>query len=76
MITNHDEYPHPATPSPDPYPRSGTSLSTSCEQGADATVIMAKTHHRSIRTAARYTRPGLAAVTQATELLDPPQRRG
>jgi integrase len=46
------------------------------EQGADATVIMAKTHHRSLRTAARYTRPGLAAVTEATELLEPPQRRG
>lgn len=46
------------------------------EKGADATVIMAKTHHRSIRTLARYTRPGLAAVTAATELLDPPQRRG
>jgi len=33
---------------------------------------MAKTHHRSIRTAARYTKPGLAAVT---ELLDPSRRR-
>jgi hypothetical protein len=28
------------------------------EKGVDATVIMAKTHHRSIRTVARYTRPG------------------
>lgn len=46
------------------------------EAGADATVIMAKTHHRSIRTVARYTRPGLAAVTVATELLDPPRRHG
>lgn len=46
------------------------------EKGVDATVIMAKTHHRSIRTVARYTRPGLAAVTDATALLDPPQRRG
>lgn len=45
------------------------------EQGVDATVIMSKTHHRSIRTVARYTRPGLAAVTEATTLLDPPQRR-
>jgi site-specific recombinase XerD len=44
------------------------------EAGADSTVIMAKTHHRSIRTAARYTKPGLAAVTQATELLDPPSQ--
>lgn len=32
---------------------------------------MAKTHHRSIRTAARYTRPGLAAVSAATEHLEP-----
>jgi integrase len=46
------------------------------EAGADSTVIMAKTHHRSIRTAARYTKPGLTAVTQATELLDPPRRQG
>lgn len=46
------------------------------EKGTDATVIMAKTHHRSIRTLARYTRPGLATVTAATELLDPPHRRG
>jgi hypothetical protein len=38
-------------------------------------VIMAKTHHRSIRTTARYTKPGLAAVTKATEHLDPPHRR-
>lgn len=44
------------------------------ESGEDATVIMAKTHHRSIRTAARYTKPGLAAVTKATERLDPPRR--
>ena len=42
------------------------------EAGADSPVIMAKTHHRSIRTAARYTKPGLAAVT---ELLDPSRRR-
>ena len=46
------------------------------EAGADSTIIMAKTHHRSIRTTARYTKPGLAAVTQATELLDPPRRQG
>lgn len=45
------------------------------EAGTDATVIMAKGHWRSIRTAARYTRPGLAAITTATELLDPPHRR-
>ena len=35
-------------------------------KGVDATVIMAKTHHRSIRTVARCTRPGLAAVTDTT----------
>jgi hypothetical protein len=37
---------------------------------------MAKTHHKSIRTVARYTKPGLTAITHATELLDPPRRRG
>jgi hypothetical protein len=37
---------------------------------------MAKIHHRSIRTVARCTWPGLAAITQATALLDPPRRRG
>jgi hypothetical protein len=36
---------------------------------------MAKTHHRSIRTTAHYTKPGLAAVTKATERLDPPHPR-
>ncbi|MGH7744332.1 MAG: tyrosine-type recombinase/integrase [Candidatus Dormibacteria bacterium] len=45
------------------------------DAGADATVIMAKGHWRSIRTAARYTKPGLTAITTATELLDPPHRR-
>ncbi len=40
----------------------------------DVTVIMTKTHHRSIRTVARYTRPGLAAVTAATEHLEPSRR--
>ena len=45
-------------------------------QGTDAAVIMAKIHHRSIRTVARCTWPGLAAITQATALLDPPRRRG
>jgi integrase len=46
------------------------------EAGEDSSVIMAKTHHRSIRTAARYIKPGLAAVTKATERLEPPRRRG
>jgi integrase len=45
------------------------------DRKVDATVIMAKTHHRSIRTVARYTKPGLEAVAAATELLDPPRRR-
>jgi site-specific recombinase XerD len=45
------------------------------EAGTDSTVIMAKTHHRSIRTTARYTKPGLAAVTDATKLFEPPHRR-
>lgn len=45
------------------------------DAGAAAT-IMAKGHWQSLRTAARYTRPGLAAVTTATDLLDPPHRRG
>jgi hypothetical protein len=49
---------------------------THLEAGVDATVIMAKTHHKSIRTAAHYTKPGLAAVTAATELLDPTHRDG
>lgn len=46
------------------------------EAGEDSSVIMAKTHHRSIRTVARYVKPGLAAVTKATERLDLPRRRG
>ena len=45
------------------------------DAGTDATVIMAKGHWQSIRTAARYTRPGLAAITTATVALDPPHRR-
>ncbi|MGZ4618755.1 MAG: hypothetical protein ACXV3F_08510 [Frankiaceae bacterium] len=32
--------------------------------------------HRALADVARYTRPGLAAVTNATALLDPPQRHG
>ena len=45
------------------------------DAGTDATIIMAKGHWRSIRTAARYTRPGLQAITTATEALDPTNRR-
>jgi integrase len=45
------------------------------EAGHDATVIMAKTGHKSLRTLQRYVRPGLAAVHQATESLSSPRRR-
>lgn len=45
------------------------------ESGEDSSVIMTKTHHRSIRTTAHYTKPGLAAITKATERLDPPHPR-
>ena len=45
------------------------------DAGTDATIIMAKGHWRSIRTAARYSRPGLPAITTATESLDPPRPR-
>lgn len=45
------------------------------ENGVDATIIMAKGHWQSIRTAARYTKPGLAAITTATEQLNPPHQR-
>jgi hypothetical protein len=47
------------------------SAATHLEAGADATVIMAKTH-RSLPSVVRYTRPGLAAVTAATELAHRP----
>jgi len=46
------------------------------EAGIDATVIMAKTGHKSLRTLQRYVRPGLTAVHQATESLSSPRRRG
>lgn len=39
-------------------------------------LIMAKTRHRSPRTAMRYVHPGAAAVAEVTELLDPPRRTG
>ena len=39
-------------------------------------LIMAKTRHRSPRTAMRYVHPGAAAVAEITELLDPPRRTG
>lgn len=46
------------------------------EQNVPLQLIMAKTRHRSPRTAMRYIKPGPAAVADVTELLDPPRRRG
>lgn len=37
-------------------------------------MIMAKTRHKSPRTAMRYVNPSAAAIAQVTELLDPPRR--
>ena len=37
-------------------------------------LIMAKTRHKSPRTAMRYVRPGDAAVAEVTSLLAPPRR--
>ena len=36
---------------------------------------MAKTRHKSSRTAMRYVKPGDAAVAEVTSLLGPPRRR-
>jgi integrase len=47
-----------------------------CEAGIDATVIMAKTGHKSLRTLQRYVRPGLGAVHQATGALSSPAAAG
>jgi len=46
------------------------------EQNVPLQLIMAKTRHRSPRTAMRYIKPGPVAVAEVTELLDPPRRRG
>lgn len=46
------------------------------EQNVPLQLIMAKTRHRSPRTAMRYIKPGAAAVAEVTDLLDPPRRRG
>ena len=40
------------------------------DAGVPAQVIMAKLGHRSLRTSARYIRPGVAAVAAATDVLD------
>jgi hypothetical protein len=37
-------------------------------------LIMAKTRHKSPRTAMRYVKPGDAAVAEVTSLLGPPRR--
>ena len=44
------------------------------EKSVPLQLIMAKTRHKSPRTAMRYINPGPAAVAQITELLDPPRR--
>jgi len=45
------------------------------EKSVPLQLIMAKTRHKSPRTAMRYVNPGPAAVAEVTELLDPPRRR-
>jgi integrase len=44
------------------------------EQKVPLQLIMAKTRHKSPRTAMRYVRPGDAAVAEVTSLLGPPRR--
>jgi integrase len=46
------------------------------DKGVPLQLIMAKTRHRSPRTAMRYVRPGAEAVAEVTQLLEPPRRRG
>jgi integrase len=46
------------------------------EANISASVIMAKTGHKSLRSVQRYVKPGLAAVHAATETLSSPRRRG
>jgi len=46
------------------------------EANVSASVIMAKTGHKSLRSVQRYVKPGLAAVHAATETLSGPRRRG
>ena len=46
------------------------------EANVSASVIMAKTGHKSLRSLQRYVKPGLAAVHAATETLSSPRRRG
>ena len=44
------------------------------DQKVPLQLIMAKTRHKSPRTAMRYVSPGPAAVADITQLLDPPRR--
>ncbi len=44
------------------------------DKGVPLQLIMAKTRHKSPRTAMRYVSPGPAAVADITQLLDPPRR--
>jgi integrase len=44
------------------------------DQKVPLQLIMAKTRHKSPRTAMRYVNPGPAAVADVTQLLDPPRR--
>ncbi|MGH3565290.1 MAG: tyrosine-type recombinase/integrase [Pseudonocardia sp.] len=46
------------------------------EANVSANVIMTKTGHKSLRSVARYVKPGLAAVREATKVLSSPRRRG
>lgn len=44
------------------------------DQKVPLQLIMAKTRHKSPRTAMRYVKPGDAAVAEVTTLLGPPRR--
>jgi len=44
------------------------------DQRVPLQLIMAKTRHKSPRTAMRYVNPGPAAIADVTQLLDPPRR--
>jgi integrase len=44
------------------------------DQKVPLQLIMAKTRHKSPRTAMRYVKPGHAAVAEVTSLLGPPRR--
>ena len=44
------------------------------DQEGPLQLIMAKTRHKSPRTARRYVKPGDAAIAEVTSLLGPPRR--